>query len=56
MNADARDGSLRAKRCLPAKFHAKTAHYDLPKDQIGPPAHELLRRFSSLGIPKSRQP
>ena len=35
MNADARHGGLRPKRCLPAKFHPKTAHYRLYlKDQI----------------------
>ncbi len=29
MNADARHGGMRPKRCLPARFHAKTAHYRL---------------------------
>jgi hypothetical protein len=29
MNADTRHGGLRPKRCLPAKFHSKTAHYRL---------------------------
>src|SRR5258707_2965561 len=27
MNADARHGGLRPKRCLPAKLHPKTAHH-----------------------------
>jgi len=27
MNADARHSGLRSKRCLPAKFHPKTAHH-----------------------------
>ena len=27
MNADARHGGLRPKRCLPAKFHPEAAHY-----------------------------
>ena len=29
MYADARHGGLRPKRCLPAEFHSKTAHYRL---------------------------
>jgi len=46
MNADARDGSLRAKRCLPAKFHAQTAHYDLPtKRPARPPTSSVPIRF-----------
>ena len=36
MNADADDGSLRPKRCLPAKLHSKNAHTDLPKDRTDP--------------------
>src|SRR4030081_2080857 len=49
MNADARHGGLRPKRCLPAKFHSKTAHP--PKDQTT----RVARGDSSSGIPKSRQ-
>jgi hypothetical protein len=29
MNANTCHGGLRPKRCLPAKFHPKTAHYRL---------------------------
>ena len=32
MNADARHGGLRPKRCLPAEFHPKTAHYRLTQE------------------------
>ena len=35
MNADAGYGGLRAKRCLSAKFHAKTAHTTYQSDQTG---------------------
>jgi hypothetical protein len=50
MNADARHGGLRPKRCLPAKLHAKLPTTDSLKDQNNP----LARRFV-LSIPKSRQ-
>src|SRR5262249_33237918 len=41
MNAHTGDGGLRAKRCLSAKFHTKTAHYDLPKTRSARSPHEL---------------
>src|SRR3984893_13193955 len=35
MNADARHGGLRPKRCLPAKFHPKTAHHYRLNSKLG---------------------
>src|SRR3981081_1785879 len=52
MNADARHGGLRPKRCLPAKLHAKTAHhYRLTKKSKRP---DCACRFV-FSFPKSRQ-
>ena len=35
MNADARHGGLRPKRCLPAKSHPKTAHHYRLNSKLG---------------------
>src|SRR3982074_1797956 len=52
MNADARHGGLRPKRCLPAKLHARTAHhYRLTKKSKRP---VCACRFV-FSFPKSRQ-
>src|SRR5580692_3596942 len=43
MHADTRNGGLRTKRRLPAKFHTSPAHQDLLKCKIGrfPPSRFL---------------
>jgi len=41
MNTYASHGGLRAKRGLPAEFHAKIAHYDLPKAKPARAPREL---------------
>src|ERR1700730_4504010 len=51
MNADARYGGLRPKRCLPAKFHSKTAHYRLTQRSERP---DCACRFA-FRFPKSRR-
>src|SRR5690349_2704227 len=50
MNTDARHGCLRPKRCLPAEFHAQTAHYD-PTQSNRPTRYGAPIR--TLSIPKS---
>ena len=52
MNADAGHGGLRPKRCLPAKFHPKTAHYRLTQRSE---RSSLPRQFALSSFPKSRQ-
>src|ERR1700722_983197 len=51
MNAEARHGGMRPKRCLPAQFHPITAHYRLILKKI---RTTCTCRFV-LSIPKSRQ-
>src|SRR5882757_11095600 len=51
MNADARHGGLRPKRCLTAELHTIIAHYPTsPSDKT-----VRFRADSASGIPKSRQ-
>src|SRR5271169_1600409 len=52
MNADARHGGLRPKRCLPAKFHAQTAHHDSTQSNRPTRYRAPIR---TLSIPKSGQ-
>src|SRR6266851_3981812 len=52
MNADARHGGSRPKRCLPAKLHPKIAHYGL-NSKITTTRLRLPIRASSF--PESRQ-
>src|SRR6266852_2235692 len=53
MNADPRHGGLRPKRCLPAKFHSKTAHHYRLNLKIRTTRFRVPIRASSF--PKSRQ-
>src|SRR5690349_19724623 len=45
MYPDTRHGSLRPKRCLPAKLHFETAHTDYPETGSTHPCVESSRRF-----------
>src|SRR5216684_8232174 len=53
MNADARHGGLRQKRCLPAKFHPKTAHHYRLNLKIK--TTRFPQTDSCFKFPKSRQ-
>src|SRR6267142_1308233 len=53
MNADARHGGLRPKRCLPAKFHPKTAHHYRLNLKVK--TTRFPQTDSCFKFPKSRQ-
>src|SRR2546427_5739379 len=53
MNADARHGGLRPKRCLPAKFHPKTAHHYRLNLKVR--TTRFPRTDSCFKFPKSRR-
>ena len=50
MNADARNGGLRAQRCLPAKFHLEIAPPTHPKTES-----DVWHADSPLSSPRSRR-
>src|SRR5260370_20457663 len=52
MNADAHHGGKRPKRCLPAKFHSRTAHYRL---NLKARTTRLRVPIRVSSFPKSRQ-
>jgi hypothetical protein len=56
MNADARHGGLRPKRCLPAKFHSKPPTTDLLKNETGHIPQPIRFQYPQVTADHSHSP